>query len=70
MKKRNDDAADIERVEWNVLLYGEEHFTNRFVTAGLAAGDHPRRTWSTSTAVLPPREHDRGGVGGVLAARR
>ncbi len=32
LKKRNDDAADIEGREWNVLLYGEEHFTNRFVT--------------------------------------
>jgi predicted Zn-dependent peptidase len=32
MKKRNDDPADIERVEWNALLYGEGHFTNRFVT--------------------------------------
>jgi predicted Zn-dependent peptidase len=33
MKKRNDDAADIERREWNVLLYGEKHLTNRFSTA-------------------------------------
>jgi predicted Zn-dependent peptidase len=32
LEKRNDDAADIERREWNVLLYGDEHFTNRFVT--------------------------------------
>ena len=32
MKKRNDDSADIEGREWNVLLYGEEHFTNRFTT--------------------------------------
>ena len=32
MKKRNDDSADIERREWNVLLYGEGHFTNRFTT--------------------------------------
>ena len=32
LQKRNDDAADIEQVEWNVLLYGERHFTNRFVT--------------------------------------
>ena len=32
LKRRNDDAADIERVEWNALLYGEQHFTNRFVT--------------------------------------
>ena len=38
LKKRNDDAADIEAVEWNALLYGEQHFTNRFVTpATLAA---------------------------------
>lgn len=32
MKKRNDDAADIEIREWNVLLYGESHFTNHFTT--------------------------------------
>jgi predicted Zn-dependent peptidase len=32
MKKRNDDSADIEGREWNVLLYGEGHFTNRFTT--------------------------------------
>ena len=32
MKKRNDDPADIERMEWNALLYGEGHFTNRFTT--------------------------------------
>ena len=32
LAKRNDDAADIERAEWNVLLYGDGHFTNRFVT--------------------------------------
>src|SRR6185295_504449 len=32
MKKRNDDSEDIEGREWNVLLYGEKHFTNRFTT--------------------------------------
>jgi predicted Zn-dependent peptidase len=32
MKKRNDDSADIETTEWNALLYGESHFTNRFPT--------------------------------------
>jgi zinc protease len=32
MKKRNDDAEDIEGTEWNVLLNGEDHFTNRFST--------------------------------------
>ncbi len=32
MKKRNDDSGDIERREWNALLYGEGHFTNRFTT--------------------------------------
>jgi zinc protease len=32
LKKRNDDAADIESREWGVLLYGEKHFTNRFAT--------------------------------------
>jgi predicted Zn-dependent peptidase len=33
MKKRNDDSGDIESREWNVLLNGELHFTNRFTTA-------------------------------------
>jgi zinc protease len=33
MKKRNDDAADIEHREFNVLMYGEKQFTNRFPTA-------------------------------------
>jgi zinc protease len=32
MKKRNDDSADIEAREWNVLLDGKEQFTNRFTT--------------------------------------
>ncbi len=32
MKKRNDDSGDIEAREWNVLLNGESHFTNRFTT--------------------------------------
>jgi predicted Zn-dependent peptidase len=32
MKKRNDDSRDIEAREWNVLLNGESHFTNRFTT--------------------------------------
>ena len=32
MKKRNDDAADIERYEWNALLAGEKHYTNRWTT--------------------------------------
>jgi len=32
MKKRNDDSEDVEAREWNVLLYGEDHFSNRFTT--------------------------------------
>jgi zinc protease len=32
MKKRNDDAEDIESREWGALLYGEGHLTNRFTT--------------------------------------
>ncbi len=32
MKKRNDDSADIEQAEWNALLHGEGHFTNRLAT--------------------------------------
>jgi len=37
MKKRNDDPASIERIEWNALLYGEGHFSNRFTTAASLA---------------------------------
>jgi zinc protease len=32
MKKRNDDAADIEAREWNRLLNGPDHFTNHLAT--------------------------------------
>lgn len=32
MKKRNDDAADIEAAEWSPLLYGEGHVASRFTT--------------------------------------
>jgi len=32
MKRRNDDTADIERREWNRLLYGEGYFLNRMAT--------------------------------------
>ncbi len=32
MKRRNDDAADIERREWTRLLYGEQYFLNRLAT--------------------------------------
>jgi predicted Zn-dependent peptidase len=32
MKKRNDESADIEGRELEVLVYGEDHFTNRFST--------------------------------------
>ena len=32
MTRRNDDPEDIERREWNVLLYGEDRATNRFTT--------------------------------------
>jgi zinc protease len=30
LSTRNDDAADIESREWNVLMLGDKHFTNRF----------------------------------------
>ena len=33
MKKRNDEAADIEGREWSLLLYGDAHHSNRFPTA-------------------------------------
>ena len=32
MSQRNDDPEDIERREWNVLLYGERRIPNRFTT--------------------------------------
>jgi zinc protease len=38
MKKRNDDPEDIEAREWNVLLYGPSHFTNRFTTEASVKG--------------------------------
>jgi zinc protease len=38
MKKRNDDAGDIESREIAVLLHGESFFTNRFSTAPSVSG--------------------------------
>ncbi len=38
MKKRNDESEDIEAREWNVLLLGEDHFTNRFSTEASLRG--------------------------------
>lgn len=38
MKKRNDDAEDIENREWGALLYGESHFTNHFTTEASIRG--------------------------------
>ncbi len=32
MKKRNDESSDIEGREFSVLLYGDEHVSNRFTT--------------------------------------
>jgi predicted Zn-dependent peptidase len=37
IKKRNDDSADIETIEWGMLLAGEDHFTNRRPTAASVA---------------------------------
>jgi predicted Zn-dependent peptidase len=43
MSRRNDDPEDIERREWNVLLYGEGRAANRFTTeasiGSVARGD-------------------------------
>lgn len=33
LQRRNDDSGDIEEREWELLLNGPDHFTNRFVTA-------------------------------------
>ncbi len=38
MSKRNDDAADVEFLEWNRLLNGERHFTNRLPTRASIEG--------------------------------
>ena len=67
MKKRNDDAEDIEQREWNVLLYGEQHFSNRFATAASIRVHHARRPRGLPPALLPPREHDRGRLRRLLA---
>ncbi len=37
IRKRNDDSADIETVEWGMLLSGEDHFTSRRPTAASVA---------------------------------
>lgn len=33
LARRNDDSEDIEGREWDLLVEGPDHFTNRFVTA-------------------------------------
>ena len=50
MKKRNDDAADIERREWNVAPLRREALHQPLHHRGLARGDHPR-----GPRRLPPR---------------
>ena len=67
MKKRNDDAADIEAREWSVLLNGEDHFTNRFTTEASVTRHHPRRPHGLPPPVVPPREHGGRRVRLVLA---
>lgn len=32
IKRRNDSTTTIERMEWDFLMYGEDHFTNRYPT--------------------------------------
>jgi len=32
IKRRNDSTGSIERMEWNFLMYGEDHFSNRYPT--------------------------------------
>ena len=66
MKKRNDDSEDIEAREWNVLLYGETHFTNRFTTEASVKVDHPRRPRRLPPAFLPSGQHGGRGVGRLL----
>ena len=70
MKKRNDESADIEAREWNVLLYGEEHFTNRFTTEASVKAITRAGPGGLPPQVLPSRQHGRGGVGRVLTRRR
>jgi predicted Zn-dependent peptidase len=38
MKKRNDESEAIERREWGVLMYGEKHYGNRFLTEASVKG--------------------------------
>lgn len=38
MKRRNDDAADIEEREWNRLIYGDDYWVNRLATRGSVDG--------------------------------
>jgi predicted Zn-dependent peptidase len=38
MKRRNDDTADIEEREWNRLVYGDDHWTNRLATKASVDG--------------------------------
>jgi predicted Zn-dependent peptidase len=38
LQKRNDDAGNIEAREWGVLLYGEQHYSNRFTTEASLRG--------------------------------
>ncbi len=38
IKRRNDSTGTIEQIEWSFLMYGEDHFTNRYdTTDSLAA---------------------------------
>jgi predicted Zn-dependent peptidase len=32
IKRRNDSTSTIERAEWSFLMYGEDHFSNRYST--------------------------------------
>ena len=54
MKKRNDDSEDVEAREWNVLLYGEGHFSNRFTTAASDPVDHAPTSRTHRKYVHPP----------------
>ena len=70
MKKRNDDSADIERREWSALMLGEKHFTNRFTTEASVKSITRDDLVAFHQSTSSPAEHDRGGVGLVLAAPR
>jgi predicted Zn-dependent peptidase len=69
MTRRNDDPEDIERREWNVLLYGEGRATNRFTTeASIRSVTRPDLV-AFHRRYFPSLGDDRAVSGRLLAGR-